>query len=55
MTIKSYPCSVCGFLLGEDYKTQALKLHGIVICGDCAQARNPEYQEYLKQEGLSCL
>jgi hypothetical protein len=55
MNVKSYPCKYCGFLLGEDYKNRALELHSIIICGDCAQERNPEYHEFMKQERLSCL
>ena len=48
MSSESFPCSKCGFSLGEGSATRSLELHGKVICPDCAQKANPVYQEWLK-------
>lgn len=47
-----WTCS-CGRELGEFSARRSLELHGKIICPDCAQAKNPEYQEWLKSSNTS--
>jgi hypothetical protein len=43
------PCVKCGFMLGEFSAIRGIKIHGKIICGDCAQKANPEYHAWLKE------
>lgn len=50
-TVKTWRCE-CGQEIGEFSAWRMWTIHGKIICGECAQKEDPEYQEYLKEKNL---
>jgi len=46
----------CGRPLGEDSARKAIQNHGKIICGECVQKEDAEYQAWKKeQEMIKCM
>lgn len=50
-TVHSWFCK-CGRHLGEDSARKAIQNHGKIICGECVQKEDVEFQRWKMEQGI---
>jgi hypothetical protein len=48
----TWNCCKCNQPLGQFSAQRSIDLHGVILCGECAQKENPVYQEWVREQEM---